>query len=97
MMPSLDFEIVTTIGQPGWLGTWHKHEGDDSMVVVEEPLQTRVIRETRIFVGSEAPEGITRRWTLRLRGQLVPREKDTLFEFGLAVAGRAKVILHNTI
>lgn len=91
-MPSLDFEIVTTTGQPGWLGTWHKHEGDDSMVVVEEPLQTRVIRETRIFVGSEAPEGITRRWTLRLRGQLVPREKDAVFEFGLAVAGRAKVI-----
>jgi beta-glucosidase len=96
-MPSLDFEIITTTGQRGWLGTWHRHESDDSMTVVEEPLLTTVINETRIFVNVSAPQGITDRWTLRLRGQLVPREKDTVFEFGLAVAGRAKVSLLNII
>jgi beta-glucosidase len=67
------------------------------MAVVEEPLQTRVINETHIFVTLSAPEGITRRWTLRLRGQLVPRERDTVFEFGLSVAGRAKVFSLNVI
>jgi beta-glucosidase len=67
------------------------------MALVEEPFQTSVIDETCIFVNSSAPQGITRRWTLRLRGQLIPREKDTIFEFGLAVAGRAKVFLLNVI
>jgi beta-glucosidase len=37
------------------------------------------------------PDNITYRWTMKLEGRLKPREKDTLFEFGLIVAGRAKV------
>ncbi len=92
-MPSLDFDIVAPTGQRCWLGTWHRHESDDSMIVVEEPVQTRVIDETRILLDLSAglQADITRKWTLRLRGQLVPREKDMIFEFGLIVAGRAKV------
>ena len=91
--PSLDLDIVTLTGQRGWLGTWHRHESDDSMTVVEEPVQTRVIDETRILLDlSGLKYDITRKWTLRLRGQLVPREKDMIFEFGLIVAGRAKVL-----
>ena len=93
-MPSLDFDIVTATGQRGWLGTWHRHESDDSMIVVEEPVRTRVINETNIFLDLSGPgDDITRRWTLRLRGLLVPREKDMVFEFGLIVAGRAKVFI----
>jgi beta-glucosidase len=65
------------------------------MVVVEEPTHTRLIDETRIFLDHESPQVGTRRWTLRLRGQLAPREKDMAFEFGLTVAGRAKVITFN--
>jgi beta-glucosidase len=62
------------------------------MIVVEEPVQTRVIDETRIFLDpSDLSDDLTRKWTLRLRGQLVPREKDMIFEFGLIVVGRAKV------
>jgi beta-glucosidase len=92
VMPSLDFDIVTNTGQRGWVGTWYRHESDDSMTVVEEPVRTRVINETHILLDLSGPgDDITRRWTLRLRGQLVPREKDTVFEFGLIVAGRAKV------
>ena len=94
--PSLDLDIVTPTGRRGWLGTWHRHESDDSMIVVEEPVQTRVIDETRMLFDLPAglKNNITRKWTLRLRGQLVPREKDTIFEFGLIVAGRAKVFNH---
>ncbi|KAF8500930.1 beta-glucosidase [Russula emetica] len=92
VMPSLDLDIVTSTGRRGWLGTWHRHESDDSMIVVEEPVQTRVIDETRILLDLSAlKDDITRKWTLRLRGQLVPREKDMIFEFGLIVAGRAKL------
>jgi beta-glucosidase len=67
------------------------------MVVVEEPVHARVIDETRIFLDHSSPQVDTRRWTLRLRGQLVPREKDITFEFGLTVAGRAKVIVFSGI
>jgi beta-glucosidase len=65
------------------------------MVVVDEPVETRVIDETRIFLDHSSPQVATRRWTLRLRGQLVPREKDMTFEFSLIVVGRAKVIAIN--
>lgn len=92
VMPSLDFDVVTPTGRRGLLGTFHRHESDDSMIVVEEPVQTRVIDETLIFLDlSDFPDGLTRKWTLRLRGQLVPREKDMIFEFGLSVVGRAKL------
>lgn len=91
-MPSLDFDLFTESGERGWIGTWHKHEHDESMTPVDAPFVTRLIDETRIFVSLSAPQGITRRWTLRLRGQLLPRPYDTDFEFGLSVAGRAKVL-----
>jgi beta-glucosidase len=97
-MPTLDFDIVTSSGQRGWLGTYHRHESDDGMVVVEEPVQTMVINETNISLDlSGAGVELTRRWSLRLRGQLVPRERDVVFEFGLIVAGRAKVFVPTEI
>lgn len=37
------------------------------------------------------PAELTKRWTLRLKGQLKPRAYDSQFEFGLISAGRAKV------
>ncbi|ETW84195.1 glycoside hydrolase family 3 protein [Heterobasidion irregulare TC 32-1] len=92
-MPSLDFDLFTEGGERGWIGTWHKHEHDESMTPMDEPFVTRLIDETRIFVSLSAPQGITRRWTLRLRGQLLPRPYDTDFEFGLSVAGRAKLFV----
>jgi beta-glucosidase len=62
------------------------------MVVVEDPVRTRVINETNIILDLSGPGvEITRIWTLRLRGLLLPRKKDVVFEFGLIVAGRAKV------
>ena len=96
-LPTLDFDVVTATGQRGWLGSWYNHESDNSMVVVEEPVHTKVIDETRIHLDHAVPGVVTRRWTLRLRGQLVPREKDMVFEFGLIVAGRAKVVAFNDI
>ncbi|KAF8888341.1 glycoside hydrolase family 3 protein [Infundibulicybe gibba] len=90
-MPSLDYEMFTADGRRGWIGTWHRHVDDESMVPVEEPLETRLVDETRIFVSTSIPNGITRKWTLRLRGQLRPRPYDVDFEFGLTAAGRAKL------
>ena len=92
-MPSLDYEMFTTTGERGWIGSWHKHISDDSLTPVDEVLEERLIDETRLFISTSVPEGITKRWTLKLRGQLKPRERDCTFEFGLTAAGRAKVSL----
>jgi len=89
--PSLDYEMVTETGKCGWIGSWYKHVDDDSMVALDQPLETRLIDETRVFISTSTPKGITKRWTMKLNGQLKPRPYDRKFEFGMAVAGRAKV------
>lgn len=45
----------------------------------------------RLSFSTSYPAEITHRWSFKLDGRLKPREKDTLFEFGLIAAGRAKV------
>ncbi|KAF9522963.1 glycoside hydrolase family 3 protein [Crepidotus variabilis] len=95
--PSLDYDMFTTSGERGWVGSWHAHENDDSMVVLDTVLEERLIDETRIFISTSTPKGITKRWTLKLRGQLKPREKDVEFQFGLTVAGRAKLFVDGNL
>ncbi|KAH7905370.1 glycoside hydrolase family 3 protein [Hygrophoropsis aurantiaca] len=90
-MPSLDFEMLTSTGERGWIGSWYAHEDDESMATVSQPMERRLIDETRIFISTSSPKGITRRWTMKLEGQLKPRAHDCTFEFGLTVAGRAKL------
>ncbi|KAI0074669.1 beta-glucosidase [Panus rudis PR-1116 ss-1] len=89
--PTLDYDIFTQDGKRGWIGEWFAHENDASMTPVGQPIKTQFIDETKIFISTSYPEGITKRWTLKLRGNLKPREKDGLFEFGLTAAGRAKL------
>ncbi|KXN84309.1 putative beta-glucosidase I [Leucoagaricus sp. SymC.cos] len=90
-MPSLDYDLSTEDGRRGWIGTWHTHENDESLIPVEEPSKTQYVDETRCFIGTAYPDGLTKKWSLRLKGYLKPREHDCKFEFGLTVAGRAKL------
>ena len=90
-MPSLDYDMFTESGERGWIGSWHSHVNDSSLVPLDQVLETRLIDETRMFISTSVPKGITERWTLKLRGHLKPRPYDCTFEFGLTVAGRAKV------
>ncbi|KIK64526.1 glycoside hydrolase family 3 protein [Collybiopsis luxurians FD-317 M1] len=92
-MPTLEQELVTEDGQPGWTGSWYSHLSDESMTPAEKPLSSFLVDETRIFISTSYPKELTTRWTLRLRGFLRPRQKDTPFEFGLMVAGRAKLFV----
>ena len=89
-LPSLELEIFTPSGERGWIGHWHCNV-NDSLTPHDEVLETKLIDETRMFIGISAPQGITRRWTLKLRRYLEPRPYDCTFEFELIVAGRAKV------
>ena len=82
--------MLTTDGRLGWIGSWYTHVSDDSFEVAGL-VREQYIDETRLFISTSYPKGITKRWTLKLRGQLKPREKDCTFEFGLTVAGRGKV------
>jgi hypothetical protein len=63
----------------------------DSMIALDQPFEQRLIDETRIFISTSTPKGITKRWTMKLNGQLKSKPYDRKFEFGMAVAGRAKV------
>lgn len=90
--PSLDYEMVTENGERGWIGSWYKHINDDSMIAEEEPFEKRLVDETRTFIGTSTPKGITKRWTLKFEGQLKPKPYDRKFEFGMAAAGRSKVV-----
>ncbi|KAF8839076.1 glycoside hydrolase family 3 protein [Paxillus ammoniavirescens] len=92
-MPTLDFELTTPTGERGWLGSWYAHENDESMTPMSTPMQTQLVDETRIFISTSVPENITRRWTMKLEGQLKPRAHDCTFEFGLTVSGRAKLFV----
>ena len=93
-LPSLEYDIFTASGERGWIGNWHCH-ADDGVIPHDEILKTQFIDETRMFVGMSTPQGITRHWTMKLRGYLKPRPYDCTFEFELTVAGRAKV--HTTL
>ncbi|KAJ8454080.1 hypothetical protein ONZ45_g19445 [Pleurotus djamor] len=90
-MPTLDYELFTESGKQGWTGSWYSHEDDDSMTRLSEPIHTQYVDETRIFISTSTPKGITRKWSLILKGYLRPRPYDVDFEFGLTTAGRAKV------
>ncbi|KAF9235301.1 glycoside hydrolase family 3 protein [Melanogaster broomeanus] len=92
-MPTLDFELTTSTGERGWIGSWYAHESDESMTPVSTPMETRLVDETRIFISTSTPNGITRKWTMMLEGQLKPRDHDCTFEFGLTVSGRAKLFV----
>ncbi len=96
-LPTLEYDMVTDKGERGWTGYWHSHESDESMKPLSEHMETRVIDETRMFIGTSYPKSITRRWTLKLRGYLKPRPADCDFEFGLEVAGRAKLYVDGNL
>lgn len=90
-MPSLDYEVVNSKGGKGFDGEWYSHDANNQPL--PDPLQTVEVDETYIFLSNEAPTELSERWTMKLKGFMKPREEDTLFEFGITVAGRAKLYI----
>ncbi|KAG8854733.1 hypothetical protein FRB91_003186 [Serendipita sp. 411] len=91
LLPSLDFDIINSQGGKGFDAGWFSHDEQDKPL--PEPLKTLQVDETFIFISDSAPRELTERWTMKLKGFLRPREEDTEFEFGLTVAGRAKLYI----
>jgi beta-glucosidase len=92
-LPTLDYEMFNESDGRGWIGSWHNHVDNDSLIPLDEVLETQLIDESRMFITVSVPQRITRRWTLKVRGHLKPRPYDCTFEFGLQAAGRAKVYI----
>ena len=88
----MDYELFTEDGRRGWIGNWYSHRSDDSMEPLDTPIKAdQYIDETRCFISTAYPEGITHRWSLKLKGFLKEATEDELWEFGLISSGRAKV------
>lgn len=49
-MPTLERELVTENGENGWTAYWYAHENDESMTPLPEPMETRFLDETRMFI-----------------------------------------------
>ncbi|KAL0065948.1 hypothetical protein AAF712_007075 [Marasmius tenuissimus] len=94
IMPTMDYELFTSDGRRGWIGNWYPHRSDDSMEPVDTPIKAdQYIDETRCFISTAYPDGITHRWSLKLKGYLKEATEDELWEFGLMSAGRAKLYI----
>ncbi|KAF8892349.1 glycoside hydrolase family 3 protein [Gymnopilus junonius] len=82
---SLDYDMLTATGERGWIASWHKHLDDDSLIPVEEAMEEGLVDETRIFISTSSPKGITRRWTMKLRGQLKLESKILYVDGNLVI------------
>ncbi|KAG9002882.1 hypothetical protein FRB94_003505 [Tulasnella sp. JGI-2019a] len=89
--PLLDRELLTEEGKPGWTGSFYCHDTVETPEHQKEAIAAWTIKETHMFLLDNLPEGLTKRWTLKLKGKLRPREKDTPFKFGLTCLGRGKL------
>ncbi|KAK7040397.1 hypothetical protein VNI00_009875 [Paramarasmius palmivorus] len=96
-MPTLEYELLTEDGRPGWMGSWYPHTSDNSMSPLDKPVLTQYVDETKSFICTSYPKGLTYRWTLKLKGYLKPREINTDFGFGLASSGRARLYVDGNL
>jgi beta-glucosidase len=95
-LPPLDRFLQTSDGKPGWEGTFHSTLPDsspDSFSFSDDIVKSVHLTETHMFIFGSPPAGISEKWLLRLRGNLVPRAESGKFEFGLTAAGRAKLFV----
>ncbi|KAG6833210.1 hypothetical protein H0H87_010273 [Tephrocybe sp. NHM501043] len=82
-LPTLENNLVTTAGEPGWSCTFYSHNEDGSL---SEPVARFVLRDTRVKLNDFLPAGLTPEWTIKLEGRLTVHQ-SVLYELGLTVAG----------
>ncbi|KAF8652748.1 hypothetical protein AX16_004245 [Volvariella volvacea WC 439] len=92
-LPTLENNLVTPSGEPGWLCTFYTHDEAGNPL---NPVKDFVLRDTRIKLNDFLPIGLTPTWTIKLQGKLTV-DKTALFELGLTVAGRAKLWINGEL
>lgn len=93
--PTLELELTTEDGKPGWIIEFYSHDENDQPLPT--PATTLHIQETRMFFADTIVDGLTERFTVKLKGKLVPREKDQKYNFGLSVLGRSKLFVDGNL
>ncbi|KAF5386631.1 hypothetical protein D9615_001768 [Tricholomella constricta] len=92
-LPTLENSLVTPAGESGWLCTFYSHEEDGSL---SDPLESFILRDTRVKLNDFLPKGLTSTWTIKLEGKLTV-DKSAPYELGLTVAGRAKLWINGQL
>lgn len=82
-LPTLENNLTTPSGEPGWLCTFYAHDekGQPSIAVANFN-----VRDTRIKLNDFIPPGLGSEWSLKLTGKL-GFDKTATYELGLTVAG----------
>ncbi|CAE6520641.1 unnamed protein product [Rhizoctonia solani] len=86
-LPTLENLLTTPDGHPGWEARFYTHDENQQP---KDEVAKFVLNDTRVKLNDFLPEGLTSSWTIKLKGTLKV-EKTAPFEFGLTVAGRAKL------
>ncbi|KAJ8094498.1 hypothetical protein PM082_010932 [Marasmius tenuissimus] len=87
-LPTLEQYLTTASGQPGWLCSFYNTLSNGT--TSSTPLAEIVLRDTRVRLNDFLPAGLSSTFTLKLTGTL-KLPKSIEFEFGLAVAGKARL------
>lgn len=88
-LPTLEDLLVAPSGEPGWVCNFYAHDEKGEPSVLVESI---VLHDTRVKLNDFLPKGLTEEWSLSCRGTLKV-DATGPFEFGLTVAGRAKLFV----
>ncbi|KIJ69540.1 glycoside hydrolase family 3 protein [Hydnomerulius pinastri MD-312] len=86
-LPTLEAYLKTPDGQPGWSCTFYSQ---DSQGNPDKQVAEYVLNATAIKLNDFLPAGLTPGWTIKLNGKLT-LDQTAAYEFGVTVAGRAKL------
>lgn len=89
-LPTLENSMTTKSGEPGWLVEFFANTAPE--VPANEPVASIALHDTRVKLNDFLPKGLTDEWSLKCTGMFTPTNGGP-FEFGLTVAGRAKMFL----
>ena len=93
-MPTLEAFLTTLSGDPGWTCTFFQSDADGKQI--GGPVGDYVLRDSAIRLNDFLPPGLGATWMLRLNGKLTV-DKTAEYNFGVAVAGRAKLYIDGTL
>lgn len=86
--------MKTPSGEPGWSCAFYNH--DENGNPVGDAVKEYVLQDTRVKLNDFLPEGLGETWTIKLHGTLT-MDKTAEYDFGLTVAGRAKLYVNGTL
>ena len=86
-LPTLEAYLKTPSGLPGWQCTFYTQDAQGNP---NKEVAMYVLNTTAIKLNDFLPSGLTPNWTIKLEGKLTV-DTTAIYEFDLAVAGRAKL------